>query len=1328
VVEIERQPGDGHPNEYDVFISYSRKDSTAVEVLATHLAGDNGVRVWMDRDRLQPGAAWRDEIETAMNRSAGALIVWGPQGLGPVQRQERDLSYAIRDSREDFKVIYCLLPNSPPPQGNWANVDTWIQFRGGLDDADAFAQLVAAIKGQAPPSTLASELPDQPAPYRGLAAFGLEDARFFFGRKEYTDDILERLKHYPFVALVGASGSGKTSLVQAGLRPRLSTSGTWQWLLFNPGPKPLRSLARALTRLQPQADPLSLEDSILQRLLTKQTQLAEIIQSLLPEQTRLMLVIDRLEEIFTLCEAEDERQTFLDTLVALFPLPHQPASVVATMRADFYSHVGRYPGLANEVVNHQVYLMPMAQQNVAEIIGAPAAQVGALFEKALANEVEDDANVGGEVVLPLLQQTLDLLWRKRRGRWLTWDAYEEIGGVEGALRYHADRVIDSLNPAEQKIARRLFMRLIWLDEQTGTMAGRRVEKSVLIEGTGVNEDERVLQRLADERLVILGGKGEHASVSLIHDTLPLHWERLRDWMQEDRDFLLWRQRLRTVLTEWIRANGDEGALMRGALLDVAGNWLAARADDLNPEEEKFIGESLALRKRERRARETRQRRIIAGLAAGLLIAVLLSVIALVQRERARHASQEALSSKLATFAGVYSEDRLDLALILSSEAQRAGSTQDARRIALAGLIGSPHLQAFLHGHSRWVSGVAFSPDGKTLASSSDDKTIILWDVESRKLIEPRLEGHTDEVLSVAFSPDGKLLASGSKDGTIVMWDIVGHKQLGEPLRSHAPDVKGAVLSVAFSPDGKLLAAAGDDMKIVLWDVTARKPAEPSIPQQTESLFKVVFSPDGKTLAATVGGDVKLWDVTSRSELRSFATDSKGVNSVAFSPDGKTLAVGSDDKSVRLWDIATNSQRPLTGHSDVVQTVAFSPDGSMLASGSIDNSVILWDVNSGEQLDAPFRVHADGVMSVAFSPDGKTLASGGRDNKVVLWNVADHHHLLRGHNDIVWAVTFSPDGKMLASGSEDGSVFLWNLESNTHQELKDHSRIVTGLTFSPDGKTLASASKDRTIILWKLVGDNPQPVVIDCDKPVLSIAFSPDGLTVVAGLEDGEIVFWDLASRKRRGSINGKHWPWALAFSPDGKLLAAGDQVGTITLWDVATREASGPPLPAHKDVVLSAAFSSDGKTLASSSLDKTIMLWDVEHRVPLSIPLTGHTDVVLAVAFSPDGKTLASSSNDKTVILWDVASRRRIGRPLARHKQEVKALAFSPDGKTLATGSADRTIILWDVNLEFDSQRACRIANRNLSMAEWDQIIGADRPYQCTCPDLPAGEGAPPCR
>lgn len=374
-----------HAAAYDFFISYNRRDWALVEVLATRLGAEAGLRVWLDRDQLQPGVSWRQEIETAMNGSAATLIVWGPHGLGPIQRRERDLAYAIHDDREDFRVLYVLLPYTPPPKGTWANVDTWVQFETSLDEPDTFDQLVASLKGQAPPNALAAELPDYPVPYRGLAAFGLEDARFFFGRTAYVEQMQERLLYHPFLAILGPSGSGKTSLVQAGFLARLKSGAasgtTWSQLLVRPGSSPLRSLATELARLQVPTDPLAAADGILERLQTTSESLATIIAALLPRDGRLVVVVDRLEEVFILCEGEQERRAFLDTILSLVEHPHRPAWVVATMRADFYGHVGRYARLASEVVNHQVYVKPMSDEEVAEVIEAPAAQVGAIFEK-----------------------------------------------------------------------------------------------------------------------------------------------------------------------------------------------------------------------------------------------------------------------------------------------------------------------------------------------------------------------------------------------------------------------------------------------------------------------------------------------------------------------------------------------------------------------------------------------------------------------------------------------------------------------------------------------------------------------------------------------------------------------------------------------------------------------------------------------------------------------------------------------------------------------------------------------------------------------------------
>ena len=581
---------------YDVFVSYSRRDLVQVEQLATRLAHEAGLRVWMDRARLQPGFSWRAEIEGAMNASAAALIIWGPNGLGPVQCQERDLAYVLRDIRPDFRVLYVLLPDTPLPQGTWANVDTWIRFAGSLDEPDVFAYLVAALKGEALPNPLAADLPDEPAPYRGLAAFGVEDASVFFGRIAYVEDMLERLPHHPFLAVLGPSGSGKTSLVQAGLLARLQAgvlpeSAAWPWLLVRPGPSPLQALAMSLTRLQPLSDPLTASEAILGRIQGSPTDLPTILQAYSPLRGGWYCWWTGWRSSLLSARPRRHRQSFLDALLALVQHPHRPAWVVVTMRADFYGHISRYAGLASQMVDHQIYLKSMSEEEVTEVIEAPAAQVGAIFEKGLAMQVRADTLVRGEVALPLLQHTLDLLWRKRRGRWLTWDAYREVEGVAGALRYHADRVMEGLSPEEREIARRILLRLIWLEEDQGTMAGRRMEKAALVEQfSDPITAERVLQGLADERLVVLRGEEVQATAELAHDTLPLHWEQLRGWVREDQKFLLWRQRLGADLADWERLGRDEGTLLRGLPLVEAGGWLAERPEPYPSRTKVYSGE------------------------------------------------------------------------------------------------------------------------------------------------------------------------------------------------------------------------------------------------------------------------------------------------------------------------------------------------------------------------------------------------------------------------------------------------------------------------------------------------------------------------------------------------------------------------------------------------------------------------------------------------------------------------------------------------------------------------------------------------------------------
>jgi WD40 repeat protein len=495
------------------------------------------------------------------------------------------------------------------------------------------------------------------------------------------------------------------------------------------------------------------------------------------------------------------------------------------------------------------------------------------------------------------------------------------------------------------------------------------------------------------------------------------------------------------------------------------------------------------------------------------------------------------------------------------------------------------------------------------------------------------------------------------------------------LKGHS----GSVNSVAFSPDGKTLASGGGDNTVKLWEVSTGTELR-TLKGHSGAVFSVAFSPDRKTLASG-GGDntVKLWEVATGTELRTLKGHSLSIFSVAFSPDGNTLASGSWDKTVKLWDVSTGEElRTLKGHSDSVGSVTFSPDGKTVASGGEDHTIKLWDVTSGTELRT-LTGHFSVVFSVAFSPDGKTLASGSGDKTVKLWEVSTGTELrtLKGHSGWVDSVAFSPDGKTLASGSDDQTIKLWEVSTGTElRTLKGHSNSVVSVAFSPDGKTLASGSVD-TVKLWDVSTATELHTLKGDFILVRSVAFSPDGKTLASGMVDGTVKLWDVSTGTDLHTLKGhSDQVESVAFSPDGKILASGSLDHTIKLWDVSTG-AELRTFKGHSDQVESVAFSPDGKTLASGSMD-TVKLWDVSTATELHT-LKGDFILVRSVAFSPDGKTLATGSWDDTVRLWAVSTGTEL-RALEGHSGLVFSVAFSPDGKTLASGSDDNTVKLWDVS------------------------------------------------
>ena len=752
------------------------------------------------------------------------------------------------------------------------------------------------------------------------------------------------------------------------------------------------------------------------------------------------------------------------------------------------------------------------------------------------------------------------------------------------------------------------------------------------------------------------------------------------------------------------------------------------------------------------------------------------VNAINQQSTAQAASTEAIDQRniavtrqLASEALYQADKQFDLALLLALEADRSGlGATWASGNLLEVLQANPRLTQFLRGHTLGVHSVAYSPDGQTLATGGGGGAIILWDVsdlETSKQLSQVNDGI--ESNSVAFSPNGQILASGGYK-TITLWDVSDPKaprQLSQPVAGHTNEVN----SVAFNPDGKLLASGSSDDTIILWDIS--QPEMPKKLGQTaarvyslmaNSVNSIAFSPDGKTLASgSTDGTVILWDIGQPDTPKQIGNPLVGNNgivySVAFSPDGKKLASGGSNDTVILWDIS-QQETPiqigqLAGHTSSVVSVAFSPDGENLASGSWDDTIILWDVSQPEtpkQLDQPLAGHSQWVNSIAFSPDGLRLASGGSNNNVILWDIshAEAPKPLGQRLNVPGAselVAYSVQGKIAASvlGDENNTINMWDTShpeapKRIGQLLTGHAAQVTSIVFSADGKMMASRSSDDAIILWNLSQLATPKIILTSKSSYLNIAFSPDGKMLALENSDKTITLWDISQPEARKIIGQPltghaNMPISVSFSPDGKSLASWGDDNNIVLWDIShpeTPKIIGQPLTGHAGTVLSVTFSPDGKMLASGGEDNHIILWDIRQPdapKPIGQPLVGHTDSVDSVAFSPDGKRLVSGSHDNTIILWDVSqpdAPQPIGKPLVGQSSWVKEVAFSSDGNTLASESIENTVIIWDVSPEAWIERACRVAGRNLTQAEWDQYMPSTEPYQITCPNFPSGQAA----
>lgn len=1298
--------------KYDVFLSHSSADKPSVEHIGRMLIERSGLRPFLDRWHLVPGASWQPALDEAIGQSATVAVFFGPGGAGPWHNEEMQLALAktVR-MRSECRIIPVLLPGSQPEQmTGFLSLRTWVDFRTGLDNPESLRRLAAGIKGEATESP-GFELPDTPVPYRGLEAFQAVDEAIFFGREVECRELCERLTAQPLVAVVGCSGSGKSSLVRAGVisalhRVEMNGRRDWKVLIMLPGRTPLRALAEQIATVLPPNERLTASDDLTARLTERCDGLRTALTAYLADSDGpLLLVVDQFEELFTethdtIGSGEAIRVRFIENLADLVASSGRRFRVLLTIRADFLERALRYPVMRDLLQDHQYLLGELGSDEIRESVVRPAQFVGAFFESGLVDLILRDV-AGQRGILPQLQHALYELWQARRGAWMTLDKYRAMGGVAGSLQQRAQKTLESLTSEQREVAKTVLLQMVSLGDGVANTRRRVARHELYPEGVPPERVDQVLSRLssAEARLILIDAN----QAELTHESLIQNWPTLRDWLNQNRESLQLARQVEDAADAWDSHNRDDDYLWTGSRLGVVEDWARSYAGQITAKHRAFLTASVARRDNqlkegdERRRRQLRVRnRWIGALSVLCVGSIILAIIAGVFYHAAlRQESEARRQGKIAKREAeraqseeqrAHRETRVANSQRLAAQANSVGTSFPIRRLLLA---------------------------AAAVRATEQDGLII--PVARQAIYDALLTGGGGSnlcrgITDVFASSDGRWLLTAGEDTKLLLWDLREPFRMGsarELIQSHPR----AALAVAFSSNGRFLAICKNDTKFYVWDLDTNGPPRVVRLRQSQFITKAAISSDGRWLVCGDGDSgVLLWDLSAthtETSYRLLQAHTGLVWSVAISPDGRWCATGASDGTARLWDL--NSGDPerscsvLSGHDVGAEKITFSPDGRWLLTVDVRGVARLWNPTASAPMESYEILNPDrGEMHLlSVSRDGRWIGSATADGAVLIWDLmaetpTQSTRIIRGINSLGQKSLEHIDSRWIVTATE-GGVLVYDLAApeawRSVRKLRGHDGGTLEVGIGSGGNRLWTKGADGSVRVWELSASDPGQKLLSLPEQTYvinaaDIRRSPP--LVACACDDGILRLW------RKRNILGTGWRLQLlsghrgevlatALSQDGRWLVTGGEDAAVRVWDLSTADPgdSVRVLRGHSASVRAIAVTPDGRWLVTGADDKTAMVWDLANDTngkPAHVLQTG-SGGILAVNITVDGRWIVTGGEDAVVRVWDLkaADPDASARILRGHSASIRAIAVTPDGRWLVTGADDKTAMVWDL-------------------------------------------------